>query len=97
MKLYKILLKYFASSVDFQFIFQIVLISDKFICVTIKQSSESAHIHGIPRYAVVDQENLPQDDSKHLALINDHFRAQSLKSSMEHLHKEVSNCTLKEK
>ncbi|WKA09525.1 hypothetical protein VitviT2T_027162 [Vitis vinifera] len=53
------------------------------------QPAESTHIHGIPRDGVVDQENLPQDDTKHLALVNDHFRAQSLKSSMEHLHKEL--------
>ncbi|KAK9271314.1 hypothetical protein L1049_026904 [Liquidambar formosana] len=46
-------------------------------------------VHGIPGHAIVDPENLLQGDKKHLALINDHFKTQSLKSSMDHLHNEL--------
>ena len=46
-------------------------------------------VHGIPRHAFLDQGALPLSDSKHLAFVNDHFKTQSLKSSMDHLHEEV--------
>lgn len=32
---------------------------------------------------------MQHSDTKHLALVNDHFKGQSLKSSMDHLNKEV--------
>lgn len=35
------------------------------------------------------QEDVLRTDTKHLAIVNDHFKAQSLKSSMDHLNKEV--------
>ncbi|KAF9608198.1 hypothetical protein IFM89_007820 [Coptis chinensis] len=40
--------------------------------------------NGISRQVIINQEDLRQ-----LALINEHFKSQSLKSSMEHLHEEL--------
>ncbi|XP_062098940.1 COP1-interactive protein 1 isoform X2 [Humulus lupulus] len=37
----------------------------------------------------VGQEDVLQKDTEHLAVMNDHFKTQSLKSSMEHLNKEL--------
>ncbi|KAK8538743.1 hypothetical protein V6N13_009124 [Hibiscus sabdariffa] len=39
--------------------------------------------------ALVNQCNLPKSDAKHLALINDRFKALSLRSSMDHLNSEL--------
>ncbi|KAL5779601.1 hypothetical protein ACOSQ2_010338 [Xanthoceras sorbifolium] len=49
----------------------------------------SGGVNGIPSDALVNPESLHNDDKKHLALVNDHFRAQSLKSSMDHLNEEL--------
>lgn len=38
---------------------------------------------------LVNQEDLLHPDTKHLALTNDHFKAQNLKNSMDHLNKEL--------
>lgn len=46
----------------------------------------------IPSLALVNQEDLLHNDEKHLSLTNDHLKAQSLKSSMDHLNKEVIYC-----
>ncbi|KAA8538028.1 hypothetical protein F0562_027392 [Nyssa sinensis] len=45
--------------------------------------------HGIPKHALLDQEALPHSDSKHLAVTKYHLKAQSLKSSINHLHEEL--------
>ena len=37
-----------------------------------------------------NQDGSLHDETKHLALVNDNFRAQSLKFSMDHLNEEVS-------
>uniref|UniRef100_A0A5B6ZDE6 Putative centromere-associated protein E n=1 Tax=Davidia involucrata TaxID=16924 RepID=A0A5B6ZDE6_DAVIN len=49
----------------------------------------SKGVHGIPKHALLDQEALTHSDSVHLAVISDHFKARSLKSSMDHLHEEL--------
>ncbi|XWS15052.1 hypothetical protein CRYUN_Cryun35bG0061300 [Craigia yunnanensis] len=46
-------------------------------------------VNGVQSLALVNQENLLNSDSKHLALINDCFKAQSLRSSMDHLNSEL--------
>ncbi|XP_030947361.1 early endosome antigen 1 isoform X4 [Quercus lobata] len=43
----------------------------------------------IQSLALVNQEDLLHPDTNHLALTNDHFKAQNLKNSMDHLNKEV--------
>lgn len=45
--------------------------------------------HEVHSQALVIQCNLPNSDAKHLALINDRFKAQSLRSSMDHLTSEL--------
>ncbi|GMN45261.1 hypothetical protein TIFTF001_014449 [Ficus carica] len=37
----------------------------------------------------LSEDGMQHSDTKHLALVNDHFKGQSLKSSMEHLNKEL--------
>lgn len=49
----------------------------------------------ISSLALVNQEDLLHNDKKHLSLTNDHLKAQSLKSSMDHLNKEVIYCEWK--
>ncbi|KAI7980926.1 hypothetical protein LOK49_Contig92G00018 [Camellia lanceoleosa] len=49
----------------------------------------SESVHGISKHAFVEQVAFPHNDSKHLAVVNDHFKTQCLKSSMDNLHKEV--------
>ncbi|KAA8522524.1 hypothetical protein F0562_013115 [Nyssa sinensis] len=49
----------------------------------------SKGVRGITKHAFLDQEALPHSDSVHLAVISDHFKAQSLKSSLDHLHEEL--------
>ncbi|KAK3230802.1 hypothetical protein Dsin_002683 [Dipteronia sinensis] len=49
----------------------------------------SGEVNGIPSVAIVNSESLHHGDTKHLSFVNDHFRAQSLKSSMEHLNEEL--------
>ncbi|XP_075641232.1 uncharacterized protein LOC142612943 [Castanea sativa] len=43
----------------------------------------------IQSHALVNQEDLLHPDTNHLALTNDHFKAQNLKNSMDHLNKEL--------
>ncbi|KAK9983409.1 hypothetical protein SO802_032934 [Lithocarpus litseifolius] len=43
----------------------------------------------IQSLALVNQEDLLHPDTNHLALTNDHFKAQNLKNSMDHLNKEL--------
>ncbi|KAM7514618.1 hypothetical protein LguiA_004201 [Lonicera macranthoides] len=51
---------------------------------------KSKSLHRIPDDSLLlDQESLLHDNSRHLAINNNHFQAQSLKSSMEHLHEEL--------
>ncbi|KAJ0085369.1 hypothetical protein Patl1_08466 [Pistacia atlantica] len=47
----------------------------------------SSGVNGISN--LVNQENLQPNDMNHLAFVNDHFRVQSLKSSMDHLNEEL--------
>ncbi|XWS21552.1 hypothetical protein CRYUN_Cryun30bG0064000 [Craigia yunnanensis] len=49
----------------------------------------SNDVNGVQSFALVNQENLLNSDAKHLALINDRFKAQSLRSSMDHLNSEL--------
>ncbi|XP_022768285.1 myosin-9-like isoform X2 [Durio zibethinus] len=49
----------------------------------------SNEVNGVQSLALVNQENLLNNDAKHLTLINDHFKAQSLRSSMDHLNCEL--------
>jgi hypothetical protein len=46
-------------------------------------------MNGLKSSALINQDRLLHSDMKHLAIINDHFRAESLKSSMDHLSNEV--------
>lgn len=50
----------------------------------------SRSLNGLQDISSGNQENLLHDETKHLALVNDNFRAQSLKFSMDHLNEEVS-------
>ncbi|KAK9096791.1 hypothetical protein Sjap_022288 [Stephania japonica] len=52
--------------------------------VTIQGNSTSRSVVGIPSQTVINQEELRQ-----LSLINEHFKVQSLKTSMSHLHEEL--------
>ncbi|KAL5559206.1 hypothetical protein UlMin_035417 [Ulmus minor] len=52
------------------------------------QTNEDALVSGTLN-GCPSQEDVPQGEMKHLALVNDHFKAQSLRSSMDHLHKEL--------
>ncbi|XP_007018879.2 PREDICTED: restin homolog [Theobroma cacao] len=49
----------------------------------------SSNVNGVQSLALVNPENLLNSDAKHLALINDRFKAQSLRSSMDHLNSEL--------
>ncbi|OMO85758.1 hypothetical protein CCACVL1_10013 [Corchorus capsularis] len=49
----------------------------------------SSNVNGVQSLALVNQEVLLNSDLKHLALLNDHFKAQSLRSSMDHLNSEL--------
>ncbi|KAJ9146378.1 hypothetical protein P3X46_028651 [Hevea brasiliensis] len=49
----------------------------------------SSGVNGIQSPILLNQEKLLHSDMKHLALINEHFRAESLKSSMDHLSNEL--------
>ncbi|XWS23847.1 hypothetical protein CRYUN_Cryun28dG0050200 [Craigia yunnanensis] len=49
----------------------------------------SNDVNGVQSLALVNQENLLNSDAKHPALINDRFKAQSLRSSMDHLNSEL--------
>ncbi|GMP46112.1 hypothetical protein CsSME_00014393 [Camellia sinensis var. sinensis] len=46
-------------------------------------------VHGISKHAFLEQGAFLHNDSKHLAVSHDHFKAQSLKSSMDQLNKEL--------
>ncbi|KAG6655661.1 GRIP and coiled-coil domain-containing protein 2 [Carya illinoinensis] len=50
---------------------------------------ESGGEEGISSIVLVNREDLLHTDIKHLALANDHTKAQSLKSSLDHLNKEL--------
>ncbi|KAE8728297.1 F-box and Leucine Rich Repeat domains containing protein, putative isoform 3 [Hibiscus syriacus] len=54
-----------------------------------EQDLVSNDTNKVQSLALVNQCNLPKVDAKHLALINDRFKAQSLKSSMDHLNSEL--------
>ncbi|XP_044475017.1 putative leucine-rich repeat-containing protein DDB_G0290503 [Mangifera indica] len=49
----------------------------------------SSGVNGLSNLALGNQENLQPNDMNHLAFVNDHFRVQSLKSSMDHLNEEL--------
>ncbi|KAJ6681741.1 MYOSIN HEAVY CHAIN-RELATED PROTEIN [Salix koriyanagi] len=49
----------------------------------------SCGMNGLKSSALINQDRLLHNDMKHLAIINDHFRAESLKSSMDHLSNEL--------
>ncbi|XVF39466.1 hypothetical protein PTKIN_Ptkin01aG0037100 [Pterospermum kingtungense] len=46
-------------------------------------------INEVQSLALVNQENLLNSEAKHLALINDRFKTESLRSSMDHLNNEL--------
>lgn len=50
----------------------------------------SRSVNGLQDISPGSQEDSLHDETKHLALVNDNFRAQSLKFSMDHLNDEVS-------
>uniref|UniRef100_A0A6N2LTA1 C2 NT-type domain-containing protein n=1 Tax=Salix viminalis TaxID=40686 RepID=A0A6N2LTA1_SALVM len=49
----------------------------------------SCGMNGLKSSALINQDRSLHNDMKHLAIINDHFRAESLKSSMDHLSNEL--------
>ncbi|XP_022141480.1 putative leucine-rich repeat-containing protein DDB_G0290503 isoform X2 [Momordica charantia] len=49
----------------------------------------SRSVNGLQNISPGDQEVVLHDETKHLALVNDNFRAQSLKFSMDHLNEEL--------
>ncbi|XP_038875184.1 uncharacterized protein PFB0145c isoform X2 [Benincasa hispida] len=49
----------------------------------------SRSLNGLQDISRGNQEDLLHDETKHLALVNDNFRAQSLKFSMDHLNEEL--------
>ncbi|XP_008460500.2 uncharacterized protein LOC103499300 [Cucumis melo] len=49
----------------------------------------SRSLNGLQDISPGNQEDLLHDETKHLALVNDNFRAQSLKFSMDHLNEEL--------
>lgn len=49
----------------------------------------SRDVNGIPSLKHTSQEDVLHGDSKRLALVNEHFKARGLKSSMDHLNREV--------
>ncbi|XP_031394094.1 COP1-interactive protein 1 [Punica granatum] len=54
-----------------------------------KQDSVSRGENGVQSLALVNGENFLDSDAKDLALVNDHFKVQGLRSSMENLNKEL--------
>ncbi|KAE8726748.1 hypothetical protein F3Y22_tig00006365pilonHSYRG00038 [Hibiscus syriacus] len=54
-----------------------------------EQGLVSNDTNEVQSLTLVNQWNLPKSDAKRLALINDCFRAQSLRSSMDHLNNEL--------
>ena len=60
------------------------------ICLIVYQDLlVSNDVNGVQSVALVNQENLLNSDAKNLALINGRIKAQSLRSSMDHLNSEV--------
>lgn len=57
----------------------------------------SRSVNGLQNISPGDQEVVLHDETKHLALVNDNFRAQSLKFSMDHLNEEVSKLYCRKK
>ncbi|XP_057974597.1 uncharacterized protein LOC131162298 isoform X2 [Malania oleifera] len=55
----------------------------------VQNSAIPKSVHGIPMHAFADQGNLLVGEGTQLAVMDDHFKAQSLKSCMDHLHKEL--------
>ncbi|KAJ6391561.1 hypothetical protein OIU77_025524 [Salix suchowensis] len=53
------------------------------------QDVRVSSVNGLKTSALINQDRLPHIDMKHLAIINDHFRAESLKSSMDHLSNQL--------
>ncbi|KAJ7006496.1 sporulation-specific protein 15-like [Populus alba x Populus x berolinensis] len=49
----------------------------------------SCGVNGLKSSSLINQDRSLHIDMKHLAIINDHFRAESLKSSMDHLSNQV--------
>ncbi|KAJ6939385.1 hypothetical protein NC651_005740 [Populus alba x Populus x berolinensis] len=49
----------------------------------------SCGVNGLKSSALINQDRLLHIDMKHLAIINDHFRAESLKSSMDQLSNQL--------
>ncbi|KAJ4841028.1 hypothetical protein Tsubulata_030986 [Turnera subulata] len=49
----------------------------------------SSSVNGLGSSILINEQKLLDGDVKHLAIINDHFRAESLKSSMDHLSNEL--------
>ncbi|KAF3445755.1 hypothetical protein FNV43_RR10932 [Rhamnella rubrinervis] len=49
----------------------------------------SRDVNGVSSLVHISREDVLQSETKHLALVNEHFKAQSLKSSMDHLQREL--------
>lgn len=62
----------------------------KFIHAIIQQADLVTQSEdGITKHSFLEQGALLQNDAKHLAVINGHFKTQRLKCSMDNLQKEV--------
>lgn len=59
------------------------------MCIIGQDDLVSRGINGISSGLHLKQTDVVNSDRKHLVLANEHFRAQSLRSSMENLNKEV--------
>lgn len=59
------------------------------MCIIGQDDLVSRGVNGIPSVVPSKQKDVLNSDMKHLVLANEHFKAQSLKSSMDNLNKEV--------
>lgn len=59
------------------------------VCIVGQDDIVSRGVNGISSVLPSKQKDVLNSDMKHLVLANEHFRAQSLRSSMDNLNKEV--------
>lgn len=59
------------------------------MCIIGQVDIVSRGVNGIPSVLPSKQKDVLNSDMKHLVLASEHFRAQSLRSSMDNLNKEV--------
>lgn len=63
-----------------------MLVSD---CIVFQDAVMFRDVNGISSLVHISPEDVLQGQTKHLSLVKENFKAQSLKSSMDHLHREV--------